>query len=70
MTVTETYLNNLYKLGMENPKLQSDFARKEAFFIAEAASNRHITSVIEIGATNQWYLTKKGFKLLQKEGYL
>jgi hypothetical protein len=51
-------------------RLQSDFARENAFIIAEAASRGHISSVLSGTATNSWYVTIKGFTLLKKEGYL
>ena len=51
-------------------RLQSDFAREHAFIIAEAASRGHISSVLSGAATNSWYVTANGFKLLKKEGYL
>lgn len=78
MTVTNTkgvfylnkYLETLYKMMQNQYRLQSDFARENAFIIAEAASRGHISSVISGTATNSWYVTVKGFKLLKKKGYL
>ena len=78
MTVTNTkgvfylnkYLETLCKMMQKQYRLQSDFARENAFLIAEAASRGHISSVLSGTATNSWYVTAKGFKLLKKEGYL
>lgn len=78
MTVTNTkgvkylnkYLETLAKMMFKQYRLQSDFARENAFIIAEAASRGHITSVLSGTATNSWYVTSKGFNLLKKEGYL
>lgn len=78
MTVTNTkgvfylnkYLETLCKMMNKQDTLQSDFAREHAFIIAEAASRGHISSVLSGTATNAWYVTAKGFKLLKKEGYL
>ena len=78
MTVTNTkgvkylnkYLETLAQMMFNQYKLQSDFARENAFIIAEAASRGHISSVLSGTATNSWYVTAKGFKLLKKEGYL
>lgn len=78
MTVTNTkgvkylnkYLETLAQMMFKQYKLQSDFARENAFIIAEAASRGHITSVLSGTATNAWYVTSKGFQLLKKEGYL
>lgn len=78
MTVTNTkgvfylnkYLETLCKMMQKQYKLQSDFAREHAFIIAEAASRGHISSVLSDTATNAWYVTAKGFKLLKKEGYV
>lgn len=78
MTVTNTkgvfylnkYLETLAKMVVKQYKLKSDFARANAFIIAEAASRGHITSVLSGQAVNAWYITAKGFNLLKKEGYL
>lgn len=78
MTVTNTkgvfylnkYLETLCKMMQKQYTLQSDFAREHAFIIAEAASMGHISSVLSGTATNAWYVTAKGFKLLKKEGYV
>lgn len=78
MTVTNTkgvkylnrYLETLAKMMFKQYKLQSDFARANAFIIAEAASRGHITSVLSGTATDAWYVTSKGYNLLKKEGYL
>ena len=78
MTVTNTkgvfylnkYLEALCKMMRKQYKLQSDFARENAFIIAEAASRGHITSVLSDTATNSWYVTLKGYNLLKKEGYV
>ena len=78
MTVTNTkgvfylnkYLETLCKMLNKQYTLQSDFAREHAFIIAEAASRGHISSVLSGTATNAWYVTAKGFKLLKKEGYV
>nr|DAO13980.1 MAG TPA: Fusion protein 5.5/5.7 effector, anti-sigma effector, transcription [Caudoviricetes sp.] len=78
MTVTNTkgvfylnkYLETLCKMMNKQYTLQSDFAREHAFIIAEAASRGHISSVLSGTATNAWYVTAKGFKLLKKEGYV
>lgn len=78
MTVTNTkgvfylnkYLETLCKMMNKQYTLQSDFAREHAFIIAEAASRGHISLVLSGTATNAWYVTAKGFKLLKKEGYL
>jgi hypothetical protein len=78
MTVTNTkgvfylnkYLETLCKMMFKQYSLQSDFARENAFIIAEAASRGHITSVLSGTATNSWYVTSKGYNLLKKEGYV
>lgn len=78
MTVTNTkgvfylnkYLETLCKMMNKQYTLQSDFAREHAFIIAEAASRGHLSSVLSGTATNAWYVTAKGFKLLKKEGYV
>lgn len=78
MTVTNTkgvfylnkYLETLCKMMNKQYTLQSDFAREHAFIIAEATSRGHISSVLSGTATNAWYVTAKGFKLLKKEGYV
>lgn len=78
MTATNTkgvfylnkYLETLCKMMQNQYRLQSDFARENAFIIAEAASRGHISSVLSDTATNAWYVTAKGFKLLKKEGYV
>lgn len=78
MTVTNTkgvfylnkYLETLCKMMQKQYTLQSDFAREHAFIIAEAASRGHISSVLSGTATNAWYVTARGFKLLKKEGYV
>lgn len=78
MTVTNTkgvfylnkYLETLCKMMHKQYTLQSDFAREHAFIIAEVASRGHISSVLSGTATNAWYVTAKGFKLLKKEGYV
>lgn len=64
------YLETLCKMMNKQYTLQSDFAREHAFIIAEAASRGHISSVLSGTATNAWYVTAKGFKLLKKEGYV
>ena len=64
------YLEVLCKMMQKQYRLQSDFARENAFIIAEAASRGHISSVLSGTATNSWYVTAKGFKLLKKEGYV
>ena len=64
------YFETLYKMMYQQYTLQSDFARSHAFIIAEAASRGHISSVLSGTATNAWYVTAKGFKLLKKEGYV
>ena len=64
------YLEILCKMMQKQYRLQSDFAREHAFIIAEAASRGHISSVLSGTATNSWYVTANGFKLLKKEGYL
>lgn len=65
-----TYLKVLYDVMRAKRTLQSDFSRYNAFYIAEAASRGHISSVLSGSATNFWFLTKKGFELLEKEGYV
>ena len=78
MTVTNTkgvfylnkYLEVLCQMMQKQYRLQSDFARENAFIIAEAVSHDHISSVLSGTATNSWYVTTKSFKLLKKEGYL
>lgn len=64
------YLETLCKMMQKQYRLQSDFAREHAFIIAEAASRGHISSVLSGTATNSWYVTAKGFKLLKTEGYV
>lgn len=78
MTVTNTkgvfylnkYLETLCKMLQKRYNLQSAFAIEHAFIIAEAASRGHISSVLSGTATNSWYVTAKGFKLLKTEGYV
>lgn len=64
------YLETLAQMMFKQYKLKSDFARENAFIIAEAASRGHITSVLSGTATNSWFVTSKGYTLLKKEGYL
>lgn len=64
------YLDMLCQMMQKQYTLQSDFARENAFMVAEAASRGHISSVLSGTATNAWYVTAKGFNLLKKEGYL
>lgn len=73
MTVTDFdsyFLQNLYFIAFENPRLKSNFARKNAFNIAEAASKGLITSLVDYRATSHWFITQKGRELLMKEGYI
>lgn len=64
------YLTVLFKMMTNQYKLQSDFARANAFIIAEAASRGHITSILSGVAQNSWFVTSEGMKLLKKEGYI
>lgn len=64
------YLTTLFRLMVNQYTLQSDFSRKNAFIIAEAASRGHITSILSGVAQNAWFITSKGCDLLKKEGYL
>lgn len=64
------YLTTLFKLMIHQYTLQSDFARQNAFIIAEAASRGHITSILSGVAQNSWFITNKGCELLKKEGYI
>ena len=67
----EAYLLLLYQIFCDPITLQSNLARREAFYIAEAASRGHLTSLVDKTiATNKWYVTSLGKKLLKKEGYL
>jgi hypothetical protein len=54
----------------EQKTLKSDFSRQNAYYIAEAASRGHITSILSGAATNFWWVTKEGYELLKKEGYI
>lgn len=58
----------LKEVHMRSPALQSDFARENAFFIAEAASRGLISSVIENTACNYWTVTEKGLSLMSYGG--
>lgn len=64
------YLSFLYDVMMKKRKLQSDFARENAMFVAEAASRGHISSIICGEAKNSWFLTGKGYELLKSSGCL
>lgn len=46
--------------------LQSDFARQEAFTIAEAASRGHISSLVLGEPRNYWYITTRGLEFLEE----
>lgn len=60
------YLKTLQAV-YECPKaLQSDFARANAFYIAEAASRGHITSIVFGEPTNIWYVTPRGLVFLSE----
>lgn len=62
------YLKVLWEIYSEPRFLQSDHARYNAKFIAEAASRGHITSIIGGVATNKWYITVGGMLILNEAG--
>ena len=63
------YLEILNYVRLTQPKLKSDFARLEAYLVAEAASRGHITTVIAGRAAFRWYITQEGIKFLNgKQG--
>lgn len=64
------YLEIIFEIMKEQKTLKSDFSRQNAYYIAEAASRGHITSIISGAATNFWWITKEGYELLKKEGYI
>lgn len=64
------YLNVLYQVLWDTPKTQSNFARGESIYIAEAASRGHISSIINGSVTNSWSVTTKGKRLLKEEGFI
>ena len=58
------YLEILNYIRLNQPKLKSDFARLEAYLVAEAASRGHITTVVAGRAAFRWYITKEGIEFL------
>ena len=46
--------------------LKSNYARYEAYLIAEAASRGHITSILGGRAWGGWYITEEGIKFLKQ----
>lgn len=60
------YFNFLKYIDKNKPKFQSDFCRKNAKLIAEAASRGHITCLTYYsGVTNCWRLTCKAYDILK-----
>lgn len=57
------YLMCLGYIDLYSPKLQANFCRNKARFIAEAASRGHITSFWFGRPTNKWHLTAEGLEL-------
>ena len=60
------YLEILYYVHTNHPKLQSDYVRYNAKKIAELASRGHITSVVAGVAHNCWFTTAKGCAFLEE----
>ena len=60
------YLEILNYIRLTHPKLKSDFARLEAYLVAEAAGRGHITTVIAGRAAFRWYITEEGIKFLKQ----
>ena len=58
------YLEILNYIHLTQPKLKSDFARLEAYLVAEAASRGHITTVVAGRVAFRWYITQEGIKFL------
>lgn len=64
------YIEVLAYIRLVAVSLKSNFARYEAYLIAEAASRGHITSVIGGRACGSWHITEEGIKFLkQYKGY-
>ncbi len=60
------YIEVLGCIRLVAVSLKSNFARYEAYLIAEAASRGHITSVIGGRSCGSWYITKEGIKFLKQ----
>ena len=64
------YIEVLGCIRLVAVSLKSNFARNEAYLIAEAASRGHITSVMGGCVCDRWYITEEGIKFLkQYKGY-
>lgn len=60
------YLEILYYVYLMLPKLQSNWARKNARLVAEAATRGHIGCVHGANAYNSWFITPKGLAFYNK----
>ncbi|PTS86447.1 hypothetical protein DBR00_02510 [Pseudomonas sp. HMWF032] len=59
------YLRILRHMLLNPQSFQSDFSRKHAALIAEAASRKHISSVIDNKARDRWFVTSAGLELVE-----
>ena len=60
------YIEVLACIRLGAVSLKSNFARYEAYLIAEAASRGHITSVMGGRVCGSWYITEEGIKFLKQ----
>lgn len=63
-------LNLLLELQREPKAFQSDWARANAYHVAEAASRGYITCVQQGINRGKWYVSLKGVNLLNSQGAL
>lgn len=61
-------LNLLIELQRDPKAFQSDWARANAYHVAEAASRGYITCIQQGINRGKWYVALKGSRLLNKEG--
>ncbi len=59
------YLKVLRHILLNPQSFQSDFSRKHAGLIAEAASRGHISSVIDNKARDRWCVTSTGLAMVE-----
>lgn len=64
----DKYLKLLLEVHAHPKAFQSDYARYNAYLIAEAASRGHITSVVNGIPVGRWYVTTEGLLFLQHNG--
>lgn len=60
------YLGILYFVYLNLPKLQSNWARKNARLVAEAATRGHIGCIHGTHVYNNWSITPSGLDFLKQ----